>query len=245
MRFLFFFFLFFLSACTSQKVCFDCSTKKQEWKSSPFPQMTGRWRGGIEIVSDNIKAKKKEKREDPVNLVIVNGAEFKAAHKVDSCDKLPADSIVMMGQLWTKNADKSFDAFAANGNGNVVYGKVQIKNVNGQKFCDFTKIGGEMVQNGQWLPTVSFTERRTNDGRVLASGSTPEDERIIEVLRFSPASKQKEFKVEARRPAALNEQDKPALVMRVSRTSRNVDGPFANGRWQETQEFIYRLWRAN
>lgn len=235
---------FFFASCAGNKICYDCTTQFQQWDKLPWASLEGTWRGSVEVVTNNVTAKKKDRKDEVAELTIVSGARFLQSQGVKTCIGLPRESYVFLGQLWTKDTKRSYEVLAQSGSDRVSYGRISLEGTQGEKFCRFQAFGGEMRMNRLELPSVTFSERGTPNGRVLASGLTPEQEVTLEFLNF----RDKEFKTQAfnggsRKPASVESQDRPPLMLRVFRTRRQVGSPYAMGEWIESQEYLYRLWR--
>lgn len=254
--------------------CFDCTEQKQSWDKFSWNQLEGSWKGSLESVTNIVTAAKKEHQEDPVEVSFLDGQKFLSAKNIEHCGDFPAKSVVFMGQLWRERdkmtgldlasgkivlpqdkgrslasvkkeaEDKVYEVFGASSEDKVSYGRATISRMNGQNICTYARIGGSFFQNRLALPSLSFTQRVTHDGRVLASGSTPEYEVSMEFLDYRPAGAKQVFPVKnARRPAAVEMHDQPQLFLRVFKIARNVTSVYSRGEWTGTQEYLYRLWR--
>lgn len=243
-----------LSACsghTPKKAdCYDCTQEEQSWKKFSWNSLEGSWRGSLETIANDVNAKKKRTQEDGVEIIFINGKKFLEAKGVTACGAFPAESVVLNGKLWYGDEQKesqefSYEVFGKQEGDRVSYGRITLNRSNtGATSCEYQKIGRSVGMNRLELPAVNFAERLTPNGRVLASGATPEFEISMEFLNFDPTrAKTQEFA--GRKPAAVEEQDKPPLFFRVFKVARNVNGPYSRGEWTGTKEYLYRLWRSN
>lgn len=240
--------MFIITACSSsggrKADCHDCLDEMQEWDEFSWKDLKGTWRGSIEIVTNDIKKTKKERVEKSVELTFVDGKEFLATKKVSSCEKFPENAVVLVGQVWDSGSgnERVYEVFGEREDDHVSYGRAVVVGTS----CNYVKLGRSMGMNRLALPAVNFTQRKTSNGRVLASGATPETEVNFEFLNFEPKHAQKLVFVKgSRMPASSVEQDRPPLMFRVFQMERTVNSPFARGKWNRTEEHLYRLWRLN
>lgn len=235
-----------LAACGSTGMrkadCWDCVNEAQSWKKFPFEELVGNWKGNIEIVSNDTAKQKKERTEKFVELRFESIAEFAEKRKVVACGSLPAEGIVMIGQVWDDGSgSRVYEVLGKNSEGGVSYGRATVKGAE----CGYREVLSSVGMNRMAFPAVTFSQRKTPNGRVLASGTTPEFEVSFEVLNFERRQmKPAAFADGGRRPMSAEIQDKPPLLLRVFRLNRKVDGPYARGEWTSTEEHLYRLWRS-
>ncbi len=223
--------------------CFDCVDEYQEWNEFSWEKLKGTWRGSLEIVKNDINAKAKERTEQAAELSFVDGADFLKVKSIAECKKFPEQAVVLIGQVWDSGSAKErvYEVFGKRDDGNVSYGRAV---VNGTK-CNYVTLDRAMGMNRLALPAVDFTQRKTKNGRVLASGVTPETEVNFEFLNFDTENVKKlAFVQGSRMPASVPEQDKPPLMFRVFQMERIVDSPYSRGKWQHTEEHLYRLWKV-
>lgn len=236
-----------LAACSSptsimKPDCHSCTTEAQEWKDFKFAALSGSWKGSVERLRNERVQSKKVKSEQRTQLRFVNAAEFFTAQKA-ACASVPAEALVLNGVLWDDGRAKNeFEAFLPVEDGNVAYGRISIEQVSGQRVCQYRRLGRVMGKNRLALPTVSFSESASL-GRNVASADRSESNLSLEFLRFAPEEARSEnFAGESRRPASAAVQEKPPLMIRVFKvSSRDSQG---RGQWKGTEEYLYRLWRA-
>lgn len=234
------------AGCSSKELlkadCHSCTEEEQEWKDFSWNDLTGRWRGSVEVWS-NVKGQpKKEKKDQKAELQFVQAADFLQAHSGVACNSLPGNAVLLNGLLWESGASaREFEAFVPAEDGKVAYGRLSFEKMNGQELCHFRRYGRVMGKNRLNLPSISFSDRAVNTGRSLASVGT--DEEInVEFLRLVPGkAPAKGFQPDGRRPAAAVEQERPPLMLRVFRVSTSNDG--RRSEWSSTREYIYRLWK--
>jgi hypothetical protein len=235
-----------ISACSSNHRkgdCHECLDEPQAWNKFSWENLKGTWRGSLEVVTNDIHAKKKERAEKSVELSFVAGTDFLKQKNIASCAKFPENSVVLVGQVWDagKGAEHVYEVFGEREDNTVSYGRAV---VTGAK-CNYVSLGRSVGKNRLDLPAVDFTQRKTKNRRVLASGATPETEVNFEFLNFESERTQKvAFINGSRMPASVQDQDKPPLMFRVFQMSRLVETPFARGKWQRTDEHLYRLWKV-
>jgi len=218
--------------------CHSCTVEEQEWKKFSWSELEGKWKGSVESLSNSRDAAKKNKSDKYAEL------NFMRAEKLGACPSLPENALVLNGLLWEQNravTNKEFEAFVPAEDGRVAYGRVSFKKVNGKDHCQFRRLGRVMGKNRLNLPTVSFSDRNLTAGRGLASAS-PQQEISVEFLRFAPLEKPVSFQGNARKPASLKDQERPALILRIFKIA-TASGSLKS-EWAGTEEFIYRLWKA-
>ena len=247
--------LFLVTACSGESGirkadCYDCTTENQSWKKFAWQDLEGTWRGSIETVSNELKAKKKDTKQLPAEIRFVAGDKFLATQKVTNCGSFPATAVVLNGSLWQENdktppKTQSYEVFGQVGS-DVSYGRVSFTKLNGENVCSYERIGALVGMNRLALPAVHFSQRLTPNGRVLASGtSTNEFEVNLEFLNFDANNaKAQVFPKGSRKPASVSVQDNPPLMFRVFKIVNAVHSAYDQGSWQSSQEHIYRLWRA-
>ncbi len=245
-----------IAACSGSKVkkadCYDCTQEEQSWKKFSWNDLTGTWKGSLETLTNEISAKKKDHKEESVELSFVDGQKFLTDKSVKECGTFPAQAVVMQGKFWyadekneAKINDFTFEVFGKMDGDRVSYGRATINKVNGTNVCSYQKIGRSVGMNRLELPSMNFSQRMTPNGRVLASGTTPEFEVNMEFINFDPSRASKQgFTAKARKPASMEEQDKPPLFFRVFKITNNVSSAFSRGEWKSTKEYLYRLWRV-
>ncbi len=124
----------------------------------------------------------------------------------------------------------------------MAYGRITIEKMNGATVCNFRRFGRVMGKNRLNLPAISFTDTSVTKSRMPASVGATQDFNV-EFLRFSPLDKRiGNFQGGGRMPASAREQERPTLILRVFRVSRLNEGE--RGKWNGTEEYIYRLWKA-
>lgn len=243
-------------SCSGSKVkkadCYDCAQEEQSWKKFSWNDLEGTWKGSLETLTNEISAKKKDRKEEAVEINFVNGQKFLAEKNVQSCGNFPEVSVVLQGKFWYSDekreaATKDFiyEVFGKMDGDRVSYGRATINKVNGANICSYQKIGRSVGMNRLALPSMNFSQRMTPNGRVLASGTTPEFEVNMEFINFDPSRALKQgFAGNSRKPASIDEQDKPPLFFRVFKITNKVNNAYARGEWTGTKEYLYRLWRV-
>ncbi|HEY8279527.1 MAG TPA: hypothetical protein VIH99_07890, partial [Bdellovibrionota bacterium] len=223
--------------------CHSCTVEEQEWKDFTWTSLVGRWRGSVENMRNLVGVAKKAKTDKRAELNFVKGDAFMQAHG-GSCTSLPAESVVLNGLFWeSASQGKEYEAFVPVEDGKVAYGRVSFEKMNGKELCHFRRFGRVMGKNRLDLPTVSFSDKAVaTDGRALASANS-EQEFNVEFLRFAWQDKAtKQFSGDGRGPASVKEQERPALILRVFRVDTKGSG--SRSEWSSTEEYIYRLWKA-
>ncbi len=233
-----------LVSCSSKSLlspdCHTCTAEDQSWKGFSWEELTGKWRGSLETAK-NAKGAKKEKLETAVELRFLNAGDFLRQKNAASCGNLPANAMVLNGQLWNSGKNE-FEAFVPVEEGKVAYGRLSLERVNNQQVCNFRRLGRVMGQNRLALPAVTFSENGNLPGRQLAS-AVPESDFSVEFLRFAPATvKKMSFQAGSRKPAAKAEEERPPLMIRVYKTSSRDVG--SRGEWKGSEEQLYRLWKV-
>jgi len=240
---------FALVSCSSSQImspdCHSCTTQDQEWDAFAWSSLPGEWRGTVEILKNEKAQAKKTKQDKGVELRILTADSFLAAKGAAACSSLPANALVVNGLLWQGAASEQteFEAFVPVEDEKVAYGRLRFEKVNGAQVCNFRRIGPVMGTNRLALPIVNFSENSRISARGLASvvGDT---EVSLEFLRFAPSAvKPVAFKAGSRKPASVQEEERPPLMIRVTKVStRNVG---ERGQWSGSEEMIYRFWKAN
>jgi hypothetical protein len=240
---------FALLSCSRSQImspdCHSCTAHDQEWDAFAWSALPGQWKGTVEIWRNEKAQAKKSKLDKGVELRILTADAFLKAQGAASCSSLPANALVVNGLLWqgASPGQTEFEAFVPVEDEKVAYGRLRFEKVNGAQVCNFRRIGPVMGTNRLALPIVNFSENGRISARGLASvvGDT---EVSLEFLRFAPAAvKPVAFKAGGRKPASVQEEERPPLMIRVTRTStRNVG---ERGQWASSEEMIYRFWKAN
>lgn len=224
--------------------CHSCTVEEQEWKTFSWNELVGKWKGSVEKMRNVSGAEKKVKTDKFAELNFVKAESFLQAWG-GSCKGLPRNAIVLNGVLWEGGGQgiKEYEAFVPVEDDRVAYGRLTLNQLNGQGICQFRRLGRVMGKNRLNLPTVSFSDRAITGSRAPASLEGQEDY-SVEFLRFAMNDKVvTAFQTDGRRPASVQEQERPSLIFRVFRIKSK---PKAEGRseWQETEEYIYRLWKS-
>lgn len=247
--------LFIFAACSGgarKPDCFDCTEKNQSWNKFAWKELVGTWRGSMESVSDG-SGMKKSRDERSVEISFVHGTDFLKSYGVRDCGAFPAESVVVKGVLWMdanaakrNKADYTYEVFGKTDGDGVSYGRAVLEKVNGDLICKYQKVEHALTMNRLGLPAAEFTVRETPNGRVLASGSTPESQMSVEFLNYSPKKAVvTEIAKGGRAPASLTVKENPPLFLRVFRITNDVRSPYDRGEWKSTQEYLYRLWKTN
>jgi hypothetical protein len=229
-----------ISGCSPNSImkpdCHSCTVEEQEWDEFAWTFLEGKWKGSVENlrnVRDNAKKAKTDKYAE---------LNFMKADKVGTCAGLPENSLVLNGLLWEgRDNGKELEAFVPAEDGKVAYGRISFTKMNGRDFCQFRRLGRVMGKNRLNLPTVSFSERANPAGRAPAS-TAPEQEISLEFLRFAHLDKKTAFQGDGRKPSSVKEQERPSLILRVFKIS--TDKAAKRSEWAGTEEYIYRLWKA-
>jgi len=223
--------------------CHSCTVEEQEWKTFSWNDLVGKWKGSVENLRNSQSAAKKTKTDKQAELNFVSAAEFLQAWG-GQCKGLPSNALVLNGVLWEGGVGaKEYEAFVPVEDNRVAYGRVSFSKLNGQGVCRFRRLGRVMGKNRLNLPAVSFSDRAASDGRSVASSGDAQDI-SVEFLRFAHADKAtKAFTHDGRRPSSVKDQERPPLILRVFRVSSKSGGD--RGEWTGTDEYIYRLWKAN
>jgi hypothetical protein len=221
----------------------------QAWNEFAWPELSGRWQGSVETVKNDRASAKRDKSERKVEFRFLTAADFLKA-KNASCDSLPADAVVMNGQLWESASKRAeYEAFVPAESGKVAYGRLSFEKMNGKEFCQFRQMGRVMGMNRLALPVVSFSEHSKVSGRALASLAS-DSEYSVEFLRFAPAGKAVEAQ-EVPVPSVkgwgsvdpiVARSERPPLMIRVSRITSREGGE--RGEWRGSEEQIFRLWKT-
>ncbi len=232
-----------LAGCSSNSLmkpdCHSCTVEEQEWSEFSWNALEGKWKGTVENTRNSRDAAKKLKTEKPAEL------SFVKAEKFGTCTSLPTNALVLNGLLWeqgTGASSREYEAFVPAEDGLVAYGRVSVTKVNGKDICKFRRLGRVMGKNRLNLPTVSFSDRNTSTGRSLAS-AVPSQDVSFEFLRFAPLEKAPTFQADGRKPASTKEQERPALIFRIFKIA-TVTTSKTGRDWAGTEEYIYRLWKA-
>jgi len=215
--------------------CHSCTVEDQAWNEFSWGDLSGQWKGTVETVKNDRASAKRNKTQKKVEFRFLTAADFLKA-KNASCDSLPADAVVMNGQLWESASKKAeYEAFVPVESGKVAYGRLSFEKMNGKEFCQFRRLGRVMGMNRLALPVVSFSEYSTVSGRTLAS-VTDDSDYSVEFLRFAAGE------TKAAGGRGLASVEKPPLMIRVSRTTSRNGGE--RGEWRGSQEQIFRLWKS-
>lgn len=227
--------LLFMAGCSGNSLmqpdCHSCTVEEQAWKDFSWPDLPGQWKGSVETMKNDRGIAKRAKADKKVEFRFFTAGDFLKARN-SSCDRLPADAIVMNGQLW-EGKKAEYEAFLPVESGKVAYGRLSFEKMNGKEICQFRRLGRVMGTNRLALPVVSFSEYSTVSGRSLASLAN-DSEYSVEFLRFAAA----ETKGAGR---GLASTERPPLMIRVSRTSSRSGGE--RGQWSGSEERIFRLWK--
>lgn len=240
------------SACSSNPLmkpdCHSCTAEDQEWDEFAWSDLTGQWKGEVEVLKNEKDASKKEKQVKKVNIRMFTAKEFLEVKGGLACASLPANSLVVNGLFWgseKESAKQEYEVFLPAEDDKVSYGRLTFEKVNGQSVCQFRSLGRVMGKNRLNLPSVSFAEsssKKQDSGRALASALN-DKEVHFEFLRFSSAdAKPVDFAEDGRKPASVEKKEKPPLMVRVVQSWSKEGG--SRGQWQGTEEQIYRLWKS-
>jgi hypothetical protein len=235
------------TGCSSNELlkpdCHSCTVEEQGWKEFSWNDLVGKWKGSVEALRNSQQATKKTKTESNAELNFVKADTFLQAWGGE-CKGLPASGVVLNGVLWEGGQGaKEYEAFVPIEDGKVAYGRVSFNKLNGQGFCHFRRIGRLMGKNRLALPSVDFSESAVTGARKVSSLSE-EQSMSVEFLRFAPQeATAKNFTADNRRPSSLKDRERPPLMLRVFRVSTHAGGD--RGTWTGTEEFVYRLWKAN
>lgn len=224
--------------------CHSCTVEEQSWKEFSWDGLNGKWKGSVEHVNNARDSAKKIKTDKKSELSFQRAGSFAPTQ---SCEALPANSIVLNGLLWEQSpasVSREYEAFVPVEDGKVAYGRVSFGKSDGKDFCQFRRLGRVMGKNRLNLPSVSFSDRASaKSGRSLAS-TAPEQEVSVEFLRFAPLEKKTSvFQSDGRGPASAKERERPALMFRVFKVATTTAGK--RSEWAGTEEYIYRLWKAD
>ncbi|MCO5144209.1 MAG: hypothetical protein M9962_14060 [Oligoflexia bacterium] len=241
--------LLILSSCASKSLltadCHSCTIENQTWSDLEWKDLHGKWSGSLDTATRSVaeqKNSKPKKASIPVSLEFVEGKEFLAKNQIAKCSGLNDDFVVLNGTfLNERNSENEFDVFAKDKDGDVGYGKISFKKLNGDLFCDFERIGGKMKKNRLDLPSLSFQwGNPAQIGRSIASvdqGATYS----IEILRMKKEEfKNIKFDEKSRKPASSIIAEKPTLIFRVVKNM--VSREEGSDRWTGATEQLYRLW---
>jgi hypothetical protein len=237
-----------LSACSgtqSRATCFDCTTTPSSWSNFSFTQLEGTWRGTVDHSNNAVTDKQPQSKSSSVEVAFLDGRKFLKAFKIESCGNFPAEAMVLMNELWWDRASKqpenmrSFEVFGRADKDQVVFGRARITRTKTANTCEFSSNEKPIVMNRLALPAVSLSQRLTNDGRALASGSTDEVDVDLEFLNFEHAKNAERHRFEGKK-----EREAP-LFFRFVKTTRSVPSAFSQGEWRSSEEKIFRLWRVN
>ncbi len=234
------------AGCSSKSLmkpdCHSCTVEEQEWKEFSWASIEGKWRGTVESFQNSRESGKKAKTEKPVQLGFVNAKKFLEG-RAAVCSSLPNEALVLNGLLWelaTSEAGREYEIFLPAEEGKAAYGRLTFSKVNGKERCQFRRLGRVMGKNRLGLPTVSFSDRNSTKGRTLASAA-PQQEISLEFLRYAVTDKAVAFDAKGRKPASVNDQERPTLIFRIFKIATSTAQP--NAEWNGTEEHIYRLWR--
>jgi hypothetical protein len=218
--------------------------EEQNWSEFSFAALLGQWQGSLEISRNEAgKSSKKGKNEQRVNVKFLKAADFFAARQ-SVCHAVPADAIVLNGLFWGQGKAKEFEAFIPTEDDKVAYGRLSFEKLNGQEVCQFRRLGRVMGKNRLSLPAVSFSEQSTGQGRSLASADS-RGTVSMEFLRFVPATARAQaFAADGRAPASAVERERPPLMIRVFQIHAQQKAT-GTSEWKSTEEWLYRLWKAN
>lgn len=237
-----------LSACSgtpTREACFKCTERAQGWEDFGFAKLEGTWRGKQERFNNLAEGKSKRLKPRDIEVAFLEGRKFLNAYRIanSSCGEFPANAVVLMNEMWWGKAGKranerAFEVFGRRDDGNVSYGRAYISR-GATNTCKYESVIEKVVMNRLALPSVHYSKRITIDGRVLASGETEEVDIGFEFLHYDDAKIKEEYRWLGDRSQASN----PPLFFRFVKTKRKVTGPFDTGRWESTEERIFRLWR--
>jgi hypothetical protein len=236
-----------LAGCSSNELmkpdCHSCTDDEQSWKEFSWNGLVGKWKGSVEDMKNSKVSTKKSKTDKVAELNFVNAGDFLQAWGGE-CKGLPNNALVLNGVLWEGGLGaKEYEAFVPVEDDRVAYGRVSVSKLNGQGVCRFRRLGRVMGKNRLNLPSVSFSDRAVDGTRRIASAGASEDI-SVEFLRFVTSDKPAQaFTTDGRKPSSVKDQERPSLILRVFRVSSNAGKD--RGEWTGTQEYIYRLWKAN
>ncbi len=239
---------FLMAACSSNSLmkpdCHSCTAEEQEWDDFAWQDLPGQWRGEVEVLKNEKGAAKKEKQQKKVDIRIFTAGEFLKVKGDVACAALPGNALVVNGLFWG-DGKQEYEAFLPTDDDKVSYGRLAFEKVNGKSVCQFRRLGRVMGKNRLDLPSVSFSETngtKAAGGRSLASALS-DNEVHLEFLRFAALeTKAVEFAGEGRRPASVDQQEKPPFILRVVQSKSKEGGE--RGTWTGTDEQIYRLWKV-
>jgi hypothetical protein len=224
--------------------CHSCTAEEQEWEDFAWEDLPGQWRGEVEVLKNEKGAAKKDKQQKKVEIRIFTAGEFLKARGELACAALPENALVVNGLFWG-DGQQEYEAFLPTEDDKVSYGRLAFEKVNGNSICQFRRLGRVMGKNRLDLPAVSFSESngvKATTGRSLASALS-DNEVHLEFLRFAAReTKAVEFTGEGRRPASVDQQEKPPFILRVVQSKSREGGE--RGQWTGTDEQIYRLWKV-
>lgn len=236
----------FVSGCSQKKLipsCLECPHQKQQWDDFAWDALEGHWQGTIEVDIDRMSDTKKKRRWQKVDFKVVSQEAFAGK----GCTALPLQAKVVMHETWTMKKRKSeqvFEVFAREAKNHVSYGRLVLE----KDKCSYIKFPGALSMNLMEMPAKRFTQKLRPDGRMLASGVTPEVEVDLEFLRFAAeAADEKVALTDAkhfRGPASAMPKEYAPWMFRVVKTVKHLDKPFARGEWAATEEYIYRMWKV-
>ena len=246
------------TACSGSKIkkadCYDCPSEDQKWTKFSWHKLEGTWRGNVEISADRLAAAKWEKATHWVELSFLEGKKFLNVYKVEACDRFPQESVVLLQAVWFKEMPTAwppqtkepiFEVFGRADSNRVSYGRVYFDRKDGKHVCHYQSFGGKVSMNRLAMPALAFSERMSPDGRLLASGETKEYELNFEFLNFVDEAKPERFAGRDSRAPASENKDNPPLFFRVVKITKSVNSPYASGKWESTEEYLYRLWRVD
>jgi hypothetical protein len=239
------------TGCSSNSLmkpdCHSCTVEEQAWKDFSWNDLLGKWRGSVENMKNEQATAKKSKTDKKAELNFVKASDFLQAWGGE-CKGLPENALVLNGVLWEGGVGaKEYEAFVPVEDDRVAYGRVSFNKINGQGVCRFRRLGRVMGKNRLNLPAVSFSDKAVAPSRDVASAGGASDDISVEFLRFATTEKTdkvvKAFTADGRKPASVGEQERPSLILRVFKISTKANS--ARGQWTGTDEYIYRLWKAN
>ncbi len=225
-----------------QPDCHSCTVEEQEWQSFSWNGLLGKWKGSVESMK-NYQGSKKTKIDKTAEFKFLKAETFLQAFG-GSCQSLTPDAMIINGQLWDDGSNaKVYEAFVPVDGDKVAYGRVNIDKVDGKNLCHFHRLGRVMGKNRLNLPTVSFSDPSATGAGHMPASTNSEQNVSVEFLRFAPLEAAiKTFQPDGRRPAALQEQERPSLILRIFKVSTKTGGD--RGEWTGTEEYIYRLWKT-
>lgn len=236
-----------LTGCSSNELmkpdCHSCTVEDQAWKDFSWNDLVGKWKGSVETLRNSKRATAKVKTEKTAELNFVKAETFLQAWGGE-CKGLPANALVLNGVLWEGGiGPKEYEAFVPIEDGKTAYGRVSFSKLNGQGFCHFRRLGRLMGKNRLDLPFVDFSDSAVTGERKTASVGE-EQAMSVEFLRFAPSeATAKTFTSDNRKPSSVKDRERPPLMLRIFRVSTQAGGQ--RGEWNGTEEFVYRLWKAN